>query len=121
MRKPPTTVILLEAVRLREEIELRQAKLSAEVKFASAQEKQKAKGKSPAKDWKVQTGGGGAFVLKHKESGDYYAGYATTPITSWGAKRFVTVKEAYAYLNDSKNFTQGSKSQSSWNRSSNHA
>jgi|SRR6185503_1018800 len=75
-------------------------------KFDSRLEKQKPKGKSDARDWMVQTGKGGAFVLKHRESGDFYADYVTTPITSWGCKRFVTKDEAYKYLNDSKNFNQ---------------
>src|SRR5688500_9696548 len=77
--------------------------------YRSVLEKQKPKGEPNAKDYRVQTGGGGAFVLQHRESGDYYADYVTTPITSWGAKRFLTLKEAYAYLDNSDNFKQPSR------------
>lgn len=86
-------------------------KQSRRERWQSAQEKQKAKGKPPASEWKVQTGAGGAFVLVHKESGDFYANYVTTPQTSWGATRFATVDEAYKYLNDPKHFAQGPKPQ----------
>ena len=84
--------------------------------FQSALEKQRPKGKPPANEWKVQSAKGGAFVLVHRESGDFYADYVSTPVTSWGAKRFVTVKDAYTFLNDSKNFTQGRSPQTSWNQ-----
>lgn len=89
--------------------------------FQSAQEKQRPKGKPPASEWKVQSAKGGAFCLVHRESGDYYADYVSTPITSWGAKRFVTVDDAYRHLNDSKYFSQGPRKQSSWNQTKSRA
>ena len=101
----------------------REQKLAREAKmgFSSAQEKQRPKGKSPASEWKVQSAKGGAFCLVHRSSGDYYADYVVTPITSWGAKRFLTVGDAYKFLNDSKNFSQGARPQSSWNQTKSRA
>jgi hypothetical protein len=92
-------------------------KQSRRERWQSAQEKQRAKGKPPASEWRVQSAKGGAFCLVHRESGDFYADYVSTPSTSWGAKRFVTVDEAYKYLNDPKFFTQGRSPQTSWNQS----
>ncbi len=99
----------------------RAQKLEREAKlgFNSTLQNNQRSGKPPASEWKVQTGGGGAFVLQHRASGDYYADYVTAPQTSWGAKRFLTVKDAYEYLNNPKHFSQGRGPQGSWNQTKN--
>lgn len=98
--------VSLEAISKELKATSKQTKGKREQSFRSVQEKQKPKGKPPAREWKVQTGKGGAFVLVHRESGDFYADYVSTPITSWGAKRFVTAADAHRFLNDPKHFNQ---------------